>query len=78
MDDMIQRSKQVLQVRKNSSSSGTYLCSMQGDACRRWKLREMFPPRYRVFVGPWIWIKEESEGKGREKMKCELRRRRMD
>jgi hypothetical protein len=38
----------VSQVRKTSSNSGTYLCLMQGDACRRWKLRGMFPPRYRV------------------------------
>jgi len=38
----------VSQVRNNSSSNGTYLCSMQGDACGRCKLGEMFPPRYRV------------------------------
>jgi hypothetical protein len=38
----------VSQVRKTSSSSGTYLCSMQGDACGRWTLGGMFPPRYRV------------------------------
>jgi hypothetical protein len=38
----------VSQVRKTSSSSGTYLCSMQGNACGRWTLGVMFPPRYRV------------------------------
>jgi hypothetical protein len=38
----------VLQVSKTSSSSGTYLCSMQGDARDIWTLRGMFPPRYRV------------------------------
>jgi hypothetical protein len=38
----------VSQVRKTSSSSGTYLCSMKGGACGRWTLRGMFPPRYRV------------------------------
>jgi hypothetical protein len=38
----------VSQVRKTSSSSGTYLCSMQGNACERWALRVMFPPGYRV------------------------------
>jgi hypothetical protein len=38
----------VSQVRKNSSSSGTFLCSMQGHACRRWTLGGIFPPRYRV------------------------------
>jgi hypothetical protein len=38
----------VLQVRKTSSSGGTYLLSMQGDACGRWTLGGMFPPRYRV------------------------------
>ena len=36
------------QVRKTSSSSGTYICSMQGDACGIWTLEGMFPPRYRV------------------------------
>jgi hypothetical protein len=30
----------VSQVRKTSSSSGTYLCSMQGSACGRWTLGE--------------------------------------
>jgi hypothetical protein len=38
----------VLQVRKTSSSNGTYLCSMQGNACERWTLGVMFPPGYRV------------------------------
>jgi hypothetical protein len=38
----------VSQVRKTSSSSGTHLCSLQGNACGRWILRGMFPPRYRV------------------------------
>jgi hypothetical protein len=38
----------VSQVRKTSSSSGTYLCSMKGSACGRWTLRGMFPPKYRV------------------------------
>jgi hypothetical protein len=38
----------VSQVRKTSSSSGTYLCSMQGGACRRWTLGGMFPLGYRV------------------------------
>jgi hypothetical protein len=38
----------VLQVRKTSSNSGTYLCSMQGNACGRWTLGVMFPPGYRV------------------------------
>jgi hypothetical protein len=38
----------VLQVRKTSSSSGTYLCSMQGSACGTLTLRGMFPPRYGV------------------------------
>jgi hypothetical protein len=38
----------VSQVRKTSSSSGTYLCSMQGNACGRWTLGVMFPPGYRV------------------------------
>jgi hypothetical protein len=38
----------VSQVRKTSSNSGTYLCSMQGNACGRWTLGGMFPPRYRV------------------------------
>jgi hypothetical protein len=36
----------VFQVRKTSSNSGTYLCSMQGDACKIWTLGGMFPPRY--------------------------------
>jgi hypothetical protein len=38
----------VLQVSKTSSSSGTYLCSMQGNACGRWTLEVMFSPGYRV------------------------------
>jgi hypothetical protein len=38
----------VSQVRKNSSSSGTYLCSMKGNACGIWTLGVMFPPGYRV------------------------------
>ena len=49
------------QVRKTSSSSGTYLFSMQGDACGRWTLDVMFPPGYRVSncegykqVSPWL------------------------
>jgi hypothetical protein len=29
----------VSQVRKTSSKSGTYLCSMQGSECGRWTLR---------------------------------------
>jgi hypothetical protein len=38
----------VSQVRKTSSSSGTYLCLMQGNACGIWTLGVMFPPGYRV------------------------------
>jgi hypothetical protein len=38
----------VSQVSKTSSNSGTYLCSMQGNACGRWTLGLMFPPGYRV------------------------------
>jgi hypothetical protein len=38
----------VSRVSKTSSSSGIYLCSMQGGACGRWTLEGMFPPRYRV------------------------------
>jgi hypothetical protein len=38
----------VSQVRKTSSSSGTYLCSMQGNAFERWTLGVMFPLGYRV------------------------------
>jgi hypothetical protein len=38
----------VSQVSKTSSSSGTYLCSMQGNACGIWTLRVMFPPGYKV------------------------------
>jgi hypothetical protein len=38
----------MLQVRKISSSSGTYLCSMQGNVCGRWTLRVMFP------LGYWV------------------------
>jgi hypothetical protein len=38
----------VSQVRKTSSISGTYLCSMKRGACGRWKLGGMFPPGYRV------------------------------
>jgi hypothetical protein len=38
----------VSQVRKTSFSSGMYLCSMQGNACRRWTLGVMFPLGYRV------------------------------
>jgi hypothetical protein len=30
----------VSQVRKTSSSSVTYLCSIQGNACERWTLGE--------------------------------------
>lgn len=45
---MIQRRKQVSQVSKTSSSCGTCLWSMQGNACERWTLGVMFPPRYRV------------------------------
>jgi hypothetical protein len=48
MNAMIQRRKQVSQVRKTSSSNGTYLCSMQGDAWGRWTLGGMFPPGYSV------------------------------
>jgi hypothetical protein len=29
-------------------------------------------------VGPWVWIKKESEEKGKEKTKCELRGRHID
>jgi len=29
-------------------------------------------------VGPWVWIKEESEEKGKEKTKCELHGRHID
>jgi hypothetical protein len=36
------------------------------------------PLRKEIFVGPWVWIKEESEEKGKEKMKCELRGRHID
>jgi hypothetical protein len=36
----------VSQVNKTSSSSGTYLCSMQGGSCGRWTLGGMFPPQY--------------------------------
>jgi hypothetical protein len=38
----------VSRVIKSSSSSGTYLCLMQGNACRRWTFGVMFPPGYRV------------------------------
>jgi hypothetical protein len=38
----------VSQVRKTSSSSGTYLFSIQGNACGRWTRRVMFPLGYRV------------------------------
>jgi hypothetical protein len=38
----------VLQVSKTSSSNGTYLCLMQGNACGIWTLEVMFPPGYRV------------------------------
>jgi hypothetical protein len=38
----------VSQVRKTSSSGRMYLCSMQGNACGRWILGGMFPPRYKV------------------------------
>jgi hypothetical protein len=38
----------VSQVRKSSSSSGMYLCLMQGNACGRWTLGVMFPPGYRM------------------------------
>jgi hypothetical protein len=38
----------VSQVSKTSSISGTYLCSMQGNACGRWTLRVMFPLGYRL------------------------------
>jgi hypothetical protein len=34
--------------KKTSSSSGTYLCLMQENACGRWTLGVMFPPGYRV------------------------------
>jgi hypothetical protein len=43
---MIQMRKQLLQVIKTHSSSKTYLCSIQGDACGT--LGEIFPPGYRV------------------------------
>jgi hypothetical protein len=48
MNAMIQRRERVWKVRKTSSSSGTYLCPMQGNACERWTLEVMFPPGYRV------------------------------
>ena len=48
MNVMIQRRKWGFQVRKTSSSNGTYLWPMQGDACGRWKLEGMFPFGYRV------------------------------
>jgi hypothetical protein len=38
----------VSQVRKTSSSSGTYLCLMQGNACGIWTLEVMFPLGYRL------------------------------
>jgi hypothetical protein len=38
----------VSQVSKTSSSNGTYLCLMQGNACGKWTLGVMFPPGYRV------------------------------
>jgi hypothetical protein len=38
----------VSQVRRKSSNSGTYLCSMQGNSCKIWTLMGMFPSRYRV------------------------------
>jgi hypothetical protein len=38
----------VLQVSKTSSSSGTYLFLMQGNACERWTLGVMFLLGYRV------------------------------
>jgi hypothetical protein len=38
----------VSQLSKTSSNSGMYLCSMQGNACERWKLGVMFPLGYRV------------------------------
>jgi hypothetical protein len=38
----------VSQVSKTSSSSGMYLCLIQGNACEGWTLRVMFPPGYRV------------------------------
>jgi hypothetical protein len=38
----------VSQVSKTSSSSGTYVFSMKGDACGRWTFGGMFPPGYRV------------------------------
>ena len=53
------------QVRKTSSSSGTYLCSMQESACGRCTLGGMFPPRYRVSNcegykkgSPWLKMKK--------------------
>jgi len=30
------------------------------------------------FVGPWVWIKEKREEKGREKAKCEMHGRKVD
>jgi hypothetical protein len=38
--NVIQRRKQVSQVSKTSSSSGTYLCFMKGGACGIWTLGE--------------------------------------
>jgi hypothetical protein len=38
----------VSQVRKTSSSSGTYLFLMQGNSCGIWTLGVMFPRGYRV------------------------------
>jgi hypothetical protein len=64
----------VSQVSKTSSSSGTYLCSMQGDACWRWTLGGMFPPRYRVSNcegykqgSAWLMIRLNTTSKG---MRC--------
>jgi hypothetical protein len=59
----------VSQVRKTSSSSGTYIFSMQVGACRRWKLRGMFPPSYSVsscegYKQGFSWLRmQNDEGK---------------
>jgi hypothetical protein len=48
MNAIIHMRKQVSQVSKTRSSSGTYVCSMQGGACGIWTLGGMFPLGYRV------------------------------
>jgi hypothetical protein len=55
----------VLQVRKTSSSNGTYLYSMQVNACGRWTLGVMFPLGYRVsncegYKQGFAWLRMET------------------